>query len=812
MANTPEEPSLHLLAPTGAEISLPAVPVRAIGVDLGTTNSTVAEIVWEPGSGKPIGPRCLEVDQDTRNGVYTHVLVPSAVAVHEGRILIGEGARRLHARAPELGLDLARNLFLECKNEIGTRRTYHRAPEGLRSPAAIAGHLLGFLRDAAMDSDPRSIDRTVVTVPASFQAAQRVDTARAAELAGFELTGGDLLDEPVAAFLDYLLGHPDEMKDLITGGKNLLVFDFGGGTCDVAVLRITHQPREVGPSISPLAVSRYHRLGGGDIDRAILHEVLIPQLLKQNDLGPHDLTYEDKRNAVEPALLGVAESLKIELCREIVRLRRFGWLKAKAASKAMSEQPGMHVFRVGDRELKLQSPRLTVGEFNSLLEPFLDRDLLYARETEYRLTCSVFAPLQDALDRCRLEPGSIDLCVLVGGSSLIPQVEDALKSFLPKAKLLKHDDPDATQTAVARGAAYHALALALFGRSIFHLVAQERIAIRTAGGSYELVSRGAPIPFPSADSWVNTTDLMVPETLMMAPIDLRVELLGGDEGWERVLFSAVWSVRPPVNRGDRLRLRCRMDENQILELQLALVDDPGAPPFETRIENPITNVVNPNAIRDRIQKNEEDIRIGSVPSEQVPDKVVEIARDYADIDQYEKAISCLKRVLRMKGGPDGQVLNLLGVYSGERKDWKQEEKYFQETAKVLPNASAPLFNLALSQKRQKRYAEAYLTACQAIERGPNGPEHTLAAQLSDQLNIMYAPKLHLDDAMKTFGNVSTMSDWELGWYLTACRMTESPERLDDVVTEQTRRRDAKNGDSVERAGVLPELAPVLTNA
>ena len=613
----------------------------------------------------------------------------------------------------------------------------------------------------------------------------------------------------MAAFLDYLLTRPDEMKGLIKGGKHLLVFDFGGGTCDVAVFRITQNPRDVGPAIAPLAASRYHRLGGGDIDRAILHEVLIPQVLRQNELGPHDLSYEDKKNAVEPALLGVAEALKIGLCREIARLRSFGWLKAKAASKAMSTQPGVHAFRVGSRELKLRSPTLTAEEFSSLLEPFLDRDLLYARETEYRLTCSIFAPLQDALDRSRLEPDSIDLCLLVGGSSLIPQVEDALNAFLPKAKLLKHDDPDAAQTAVARGAAYHALALALFGRSIFHLVAQERIAIRTAGGSYELVARGAAIPFPSADTRVETTDLVVPETSLMEPVDLRVELLGGDEGSERVLFSAVWAVRPPVNRGQRLRLRCRMDENQILELQLGLADDPDALPFEARIENPITNVVNPNAIRDRIQKTEEDIRIGSVPKEQVPDKVVEVARDYAEINQHEKAISYLKRALRMKGAPDGHVLNLLGVYSGERKDWIQEEKYYLETARVLSKASAPLFNLALSQGRQKRYAEAYLTVCQAIERSPNGPEHTLAAQLSGHLGNTLGRKMHLDLAMKAFGKVGSMPDWELGWYLTACRMSDFPGRLDDAERELKRRGEAKKGGAVAQSGVLPEIAPIL---
>ena len=70
-----------------------------------------------------------------------------------------------------------------------------------------------------------------------------------------------------------------------------------------------------------------------------------------------------------------------------------------------------------------------------MLKPFLDQDFLYARETEYRMTCSVFAPLQDALDRGSIEKEQVDFCLAVGGSSLIPQVFDGIKSFFPRAEV-----------------------------------------------------------------------------------------------------------------------------------------------------------------------------------------------------------------------------------------------------------------------------------------------------------------------------------------------------------------------------------------
>jgi len=87
---------------------------------------------------------------------------------------------------PELGLSQNKTLFSECKNDIGVARTYHKAPPGFQSAAEISGVILKFLAQAAQDDDPLPLDRTVVTVPASFQAAQRQDTLRAAELAGIQ--------------------------------------------------------------------------------------------------------------------------------------------------------------------------------------------------------------------------------------------------------------------------------------------------------------------------------------------------------------------------------------------------------------------------------------------------------------------------------------------------------------------------------------------------------------------------------------------------------------------------------------------------
>src|SRR5438552_4099974 len=97
-----DELSLAPFAPPNASIVAPIHPTRVIGIDLGTTNSTVAEVFWRPG-GAQVRARCLEVDQRTGEGLYTHVLVPSIVAIGNDGAVVGEGAKRLRSRSGELG-------------------------------------------------------------------------------------------------------------------------------------------------------------------------------------------------------------------------------------------------------------------------------------------------------------------------------------------------------------------------------------------------------------------------------------------------------------------------------------------------------------------------------------------------------------------------------------------------------------------------------------------------------------------------------------------------------------------------------------
>lgn len=794
--------TLEIIAPNVKLPALPQAPVRVIGIDLGTTNSTVAEVIWSPESNAAPVARCLEVEQPTSTGPYIHVLVPSVIAIHDHNIVVGEGAKRLRANA---ALRRNKDIFYECKNDIGARRTYHLAPQGFRSASEIAGKVLAFLKAAAQEGNQEPLKRVVVTVPASFQVAQRADTLRAAEMAGLKAAGGDLLDEPVAAFLDYIVTHQNEILGATKGDNNLVVFDFGGGTCDVAVFRFSPKGQSGRMEISPLSVSRYHRLGGGDLDTAIVHQVLIPQLLEQAKLQAIELSYEDRKLHIEPALLSVAESLKVGLCIEISRLQGFGKYDGADKATVAKTQPGAYPCPCPGHDLMLQSPRLTAAQLETVLKPYLDTELLYAKETEYQLTCSVFAPMQDALERAGLKPSDVNLCLLVGGSSLIPQVQTAVARYFTAAKTLTYEDRESTQVAVARGAAYHALALAMFNRSLIQPVAPDPISIRTSSGLSTLVPRGAQLPFPAADEFGENISLVVPKTAITGSVPLRVEIVAGAEA--RPIYVGTWDIPAPVNRGEPLRLKYLYDENQALHLELTLRDQPDNRPFAFMIENPLTNVVNPHVVRQRIDEVEENLRVGKVASDEVPRVLVELASDYSELAQTDKAIFYLQQALRRKGRPDPQILNTLGIRYGDKGDWERQEKMYRECFDAAPHDPSPLFNLALSQLRRGMATEAEATIQTVLKLQRCGPYLVLSAQIYQKLNRAQPAQSALEESFKLFGPVSSMSEWELGWFRTAAQMASDKARIDQAEAEQIRRKQRR--PTGEGEGVLPEIAPAL---
>jgi len=255
------------------------------GIDLGTTNSAICKM----DKGK-----VAIIKSDTQGDT-----LPSCVSINKKRsISVGQNAyhnMQIDKRNATKGRANSANSFIEFKRTMGTSETMHSDFYGkdFRSEE-LSAEVLKALKSFVLDEDVRSV---VVTVPAKFTQNQKDATIRAAKLAGFEHC--ELLQEPIAASMAY--GLTAEEKDGLW-----LVFDFGGGTFDAALVKTEDGIMQV------FDTEGDNYLGGKNIDEAIVDQIIIPYL-KANYSIDNILASETTRNLWREALKTYAEPAKIQL-------------------------------------------------------------------------------------------------------------------------------------------------------------------------------------------------------------------------------------------------------------------------------------------------------------------------------------------------------------------------------------------------------------------------------------------------------------------------------------------------------------------
>ena len=267
-----------------------------------------------------------------------------------------------------------------------------------------------------------------ISIPASFEANQRKDLKEAIDYAGIPFQDSLFIDEPNAAFLSYLVesnannyqGYNIPMDSPL----HILVFDFGAGTCDISVLEIG---RKQGKLYSKnIAISKYEQLGGDDIDRQIVEDVLYPQLLLQNNLTKEEIKSAEYEKIILPKLQTIAEWLKVKVCKEISSSMISKSLPSKATSEDRIEmKQSIPDFLLPQKKLVYSKPNISFIEFKNVIDKFItDDEARYNTESK-----SIFSVIRSAMEKANLNKDYIDLVLLVGGSSYNPYIQNALNKF-----------------------------------------------------------------------------------------------------------------------------------------------------------------------------------------------------------------------------------------------------------------------------------------------------------------------------------------------------------------------------------------------
>ena len=350
-----------------------------VGIDLGTTNSEIA--VYR--EGRPL------VLADERG----RVVLPSVVGLSEtGELLVGEEARNQFMLYPERTVrSIKRRMGTDARVRLGGREY---------APQEISAIILSRLKETAQLRLGCPVRRAVITVPAYFSDAQRQATREAGEIAGLEVVR--IINEPTAAALVYEAAQHQ--------GKRILVYDLGGGTFDVSVVRIE------GGVVEVIASHGNNHLGGDDFDEKIVAHVLEHLKLK------HGVNVSDRPQAM-------------------ARILR----SAEAAKRYLSDHP---YARIEEEYLAVQDGKpvnldLELGrdEYEAMIMPFIEETL---------------GAVHAALESAGLTSSQVDEVLLVGGATRTPLVRRRLVEAFgrePRGEV----DPD---LCVAMGAAIQGAAMA----------------------------------------------------------------------------------------------------------------------------------------------------------------------------------------------------------------------------------------------------------------------------------------------------------------------------------------------------------------
>lgn len=689
-----------------------ATKATFVGIDFGTSTTVVSIATKENGEEK-IKTLPIKLTQILEDGtIYQSEKLPSVIAWYNGRLLVGEGASNL-----KYTLTKGKNIWFSFKMEIGEdlgAKYYNSEVRDMvgvkiRNPKDCVRvffmYLNMLIKKYCQDNGLSDNIMYAVSIPASFEANQRKELMEALESNGMNISKQSLIDEPNAAFISYIHDSEESEKPLLISphyNSNVLVFDFGGGTCDISILEIGKSAN--GLYSKNIAISKFTKLGGDDVDRYITFKYILPRFFEANNVSDDDFITKE-RQYIATQLYKVSERLKILLCKKIsnqmYQLEIPDYIKSNSDKASITIPVSVET----KKGLLTQSEFfLSTKELVEVMSVFMKSSLIPSSikgQEEYN---NIFMPIESAIKKANVRKSEIDYVLLIGGSAQNPFIQEALKKYFDDSEILVPQD---LQTHVSKGAAIHSLLMNGINKCIIQPITSEPIFVITKDTINKvLIPAGTTIPCDT----VVIDDLMPTKDHQEA---IELPICVGNEN--KMLFNLKITRDGGFLTTAQVTLALEITADKLLLAKahcmgVSCMVEPQNP-FANKELSTEERIV----LRAEREANIETERNGGIPTKNC---LISLRKAYEDAGNDFKVAETLEQQNEIY--PNPEEYNLIGVYYHNSGNRDKAIDFFERALDYNPNDYWSNFNLGntLFYKDLKR-ARQYLN--KAYELNPSEP-------------------------------------------------------------------------------------------